>query len=482
MDFVQIRALLTEHFRQRLIKAKAEIGASGRLGVIKKQSLGDTAHFASEALLEGEPLFPGAPDDEWMSRLIAQYELDVQPGTQAYENLRTETIRAHRDYCNALLDYDSALDRYDFATAPSTGLPTNDRRATNTVSISLRALVSRFAAERNLGNAWVPKTQTERADHLALLSEILGEDTDVLTITAADAQRVKDTLMRYPKNRRKNPLTRDLTLSQILQLQDVERLTVRTMNNYLQTYAPMFDWAKRNGFVTENHFDGINIKQGRSRGKLGRKAFNETQVQLLLTELVENKSGLVRLQYQKWGPLIALYSGARLNEIAQLHLKDIHQEEGIWCFDLNDDDDTKKLKTDASARVVPIHSQLIGLGLLDYVQELRQSGAKKLFPGFQYCSKNGWGRSLGRWFNDQFLVKIGMKNKGVSFHVFRHTVVTKLLQTGVEEALVRTLVGHERQGVTQKHYFGSGYKISQLRDALEKLRYEDMSANVRSFQ
>ena len=103
--------------------------------------------------------------------------------------------------------------------------------------------------------------------------------------------------------------------------------------------------------------------------------------------------------------------GARLNEIAQIHFADIREVDGLWCFDLNDDDDTKKLKTDASRRLVPMHSRLIELGMLDYVQTLRASGAQKLFPDFQFCPKNGWGRSLGRWFNDRFLVQIGLKGK-----------------------------------------------------------------------
>ena len=36
MDFDQIRALLTEHFRLRLVKAKTEIGKTGRLNQVDK--------------------------------------------------------------------------------------------------------------------------------------------------------------------------------------------------------------------------------------------------------------------------------------------------------------------------------------------------------------------------------------------------------------------------------------------------------------
>jgi integrase len=282
---------------------------------------------------------------------------------------------------------------------------------------------------------------------------------------------VKDTLIRYPKNRRKDPRTRDLTLNDALNV-GVQPINVQTINKYLRTYGSMFAWAKRNGYVERNVFEGLNVRVGKKQVQTVRTAFTDTQVQTILRELLHNTSGLVSLPYQKWGPLIALYSGARLNEIAQIHLADIRQQDDVWYFDLNDDDDTKKLKTDASRRHVPIHSGLIELGLLDYVQNLRAGGVRKLFPDFQYCPKNGWGRSLGRWFNDRFLVRVGLKGKGVSFHVFRHTVITRLLQAGIEQPLVQTIVGHERQGVTQQHYFASGYTLVQRREALERLRFD----------
>lgn len=282
---------------------------------------------------------------------------------------------------------------------------------------------------------------------------------------------MKDTLTRYPRNRRKDPRTRELSLQDALQVDGVATINVQTINKYLQTYGTMFTWAKRNGYVEKNVFEGLSIRVGKKKARGTRSPFNASQIQTMLQELLHNRSGLVRLDYQKWGPLVALYTGARLNEIAQVHLSDIRQHDEIWCFDLNDDDETKKLKTDASRRYVPIHSRLIELCFLDHVQGLRARGATKLFPDFHYCSKNGWGRSLGRWFNDQFLVKLGYKAHGVSFHSFRHTVVTSLMHANIEEALVKTLVGHERQGVTQRHYFSSGYKVSQLRDALEQLPY-----------
>ena len=48
------------------------------------------------------------------------------------------------------------------------------------------------------------------------------------------------------------------------------------------------------------------------------------------------------------------------------HLDDIRQEGDVWVFDINDKEE-KRLKNMSSERLVPIHPQLIKLGLLDYV-------------------------------------------------------------------------------------------------------------------
>lgn len=479
MTFEEVRKLLTAHFSELLTERKAQIAKNGRLTKLQISELENGTAFAQEAVQDGTALFPGSDDNGLVNRFSEKYGLDLQAGTDTYTSVRTELKRAYRDYCSAVLDYDRSLDSYEFPKQIDV-IASAQRIVSAKPYVSLQELADRYTKDSNLGEQWVSKTQHEKADHIALLIEILDANTDVSAISATEAQRIKDTLIRYPRNRRKDPKTRGLPLHEALTVEGVQTLNVQTINKYLQTYGTMFGWAKRNGYVDKNVFDGLSIRLGKKQARVARTAFTDAQVQIILRELLDNPNGYVRLAYQKWGPLIGLYSGARLNEIAQIHLNDIRQQDGIWCFDLNDDDASKRLKTDASRRRVPIHSRLIELGLLDYVQALRESGAQKLFPDFQYCPKNGWGRSLGRWFNDQFLVRTALKAKGVSFHVFRHTVVTTLFQAGVEEALVQTIVGHERQGVTHQHYFAKGYTLAQVRDALEKLRFgsDNVSSQV----
>lgn len=83
--------------------------------------------------------------------------------------------------------------------------------------------------------------------------------------------------------------------------------------------------------------------------------------------------GQIKRASEYWIPLIALYTGARLAEIAQLHCSDIYEEQAVWVFDLNDEGD-KQLKSDNSRRLVPIHSTLLELGLLDFLNRPGKRG------------------------------------------------------------------------------------------------------------
>ena len=44
-----------------------------------------------------------------------------------------------------------------------------------------------------------------------------------------------------------------------------------------------------------------------------------------------------------WIPLIALFTGCRLNEICQLYLNDIRCDNGQYYFDINDDAEDSNL-------------------------------------------------------------------------------------------------------------------------------------------
>src|SRR5207249_331618 len=71
-----------------------------------------------------------------------------------------------------------------------------------------------------------------------------------------------------------------------------------------------------------------------------------------------------------WLPYLALYTGARLEELAQLRVVDVKIEDGIAYLDIHGLDG-RRVKTRSPERKVPLHPELLRIGLLRYVEEQR---------------------------------------------------------------------------------------------------------------
>src|SRR5690606_28587853 len=132
--------------------------------------------------------------------------------------------------------------------------------------------------------------------------------------------------------------------------------------------------------------------------------------------------------------------GARLNELAQMEVTDVCQSEGIWCLNLNDEGQGKHLKNTSSKRLIPIHQTLIDKGFLAYVDSLKGKHSRVLYE-LTYDHNNGYGRNLGQWFNNSLLPELDLKTKLHVFHSLRHTVVTKIMRAGIEQPIVKAIIG-----------------------------------------
>lgn len=167
-------------------------------------------------------------------------------------------------------------------------------------------------------------------------------------------------------------------------------------------------------------------------------------------------------------PLIALYTGARLEEICQLHLDDIHEVDGIWVLDINNKGE-KNVKSQTSARLVPVHSKLIELGMIKYCKILLNQGQERLFPELNK-GKKGYSAQAGRWFNDRYKGKMGVVSTLKSFHSFRHTMIDQLKQKGTIEYNIKALAGHKNDSITTGLY-GKPPEPKALLPVIEQLTF-----------
>ena len=84
-----------------------------------------------------------------------------------------------------------------------------------------------------------------------------------------------------------------------------------------------------------------------------------------------------------WIFLLGILSGMRTNEMCQLRLSDLKKEKGIWFIHVEESEDTK-VKTINSIRKVPVHPQLLELGFMQYVGNMKR---KKKDRGFWELTK-----------------------------------------------------------------------------------------------
>jgi len=398
---------------------------------------------------------------------IARFKRKMKVSDDIWEasqpQMTIELRKGRRDMLRRVLEAAERLEHYSYDDAPAivhappaSALPT---------SSPLGAAVEDFIAEHS--RQWAVKTIGQNRAYLNILVEYFGPDRLLGTISKLDASEVKKVLQALPASRNTKPKLKALPLMQVITEPGIKKIAPKTINSHIQMFKMFFDWAETHGYSPHTLFDGKMKVAKAKNSDTERKPFSREQTRLIYTELTQNPSELVRKESHKWGMLLGMFTGARLNEICQLDIADIQRDGNTWFLNITDEgDDNKSVKSQAGKRKVPLHSELIQLGFLDFMDS-RKSGTR-LFPDYSYSANGGYGRNLGRWCNESFLSKLGIKQPGLVFHSLRHTVVTRLSQADVPEPVVQCIIGHARSGVTQEVYNREGYTLFQLKEAINK--------------
>lgn len=105
------------------------------------------------------------------------------------------------------------------------------------------------------------------------------------------------------------------------------------------------DWIAKSPAVA---LDPIKIAGNSGSGD---KGFTPAELKTVFDSLPAAASKVSREGYY-WLAVLALHSGARLDEVAGLRIEDVRQTEGHWCLHINEAGG-RSLKNEYSARVVP---------------------------------------------------------------------------------------------------------------------------------
>lgn len=166
-----------------------------------------------------------------------------------------------------------------------------------------------------------------------------------------------------------------------------------------------------------------------------------------------------QLPHTFWPPLIALYTGARCNEIAQLYLDDIVNDDPVrperWriMIRIGPGRTDQRLKNKFSNRSIPLHQRLIDLGFIDYLNDVRAQGFERVFPSLRWTKAAGYGDTVSDMFRDYLRNKVKITDGLKVLHSFRHYFCDQANNLTVyDQPRIFDLTGHKREGVFNLSY------------------------------
>lgn len=333
---------------------------------------------------------------------------------------------------------------------------------------SLKDAFEIFETNTKRADKWSPDTQRLVTGVKKLLFLYFNEDTPVCRITRDNLLEFRDLLYKIPTKLAQKSRYKDKSLSQILKLGEKDdKLSEPTIQKYMIRVIQFFNYCFDSGYIGKSITAKMNVKidiDPSERAVLPYDVSEARKIFEIVTSIKQSgKSPSSRIEASElyYVTMIAAYSGMRIKEITQLHKEDIVLKDGIYCFNINTNDG-KTTKTKNSIRFVPIHSKLIDLGLLEYVN------SKKSGNIFKVSNKD-----FSEIFRSQIQRKFIYKDSKKTFYSFRHYFIDYLVQREVEANLIAQIVGHEKQYKILLNTYAKPINANTLRSKVEMVSYEN---------
>jgi integrase len=339
-------------------------------------------------------------------------------------------------------------------------------------SITLKELIERFWEESLRSKRWAPGTIKEYKNGYKVITDFLGAETPVRKIGHKELQDFKAMLQKLPTNFGRSKKYEGMTLRDVLGFKERGALSISAMNRYLMNAQAVFNYGVRNSHMPINPAGGIQLPKEKRKPSSEKSQFDHQDLTTIFHSKKYKEDDLIQ-PYMFWLPILALYTGCRIEELCQLLCSDVALYEGIWCFDINDDGE-KKLKNVPSQRIIPLHPVLIEtLNFPGYVQSQAAAGHERIFHELKKISDD-YSHAAGKWFNERFKKQVGLKvgeGEKKSFHSFRHTFTNNLKQQLISQTVVDEITGRKVQGESFGRY-GKPYAAKLLLEqAILKLDY-----------
>ncbi|MDP2846599.1 MAG: tyrosine-type recombinase/integrase [Humidesulfovibrio sp.] len=297
-------------------------------------------------------------------------------------------------------------------------------------------------------------------------------DVDTRNVTAHTATGYKETLKKMPRAWGRKNEFKGLSLEQIIK-SNSKKVSQDTVNKHISLISSFFEYAVKHGYAHTNYFTGLKIKQKATRARKQRDMWSEEQLALLFSA---DNYPLNDAPHMFWLPIIAITTGARLGEIAQLRCCDVRSENGITYLDINDEDG-KRLKNQQSNRKVPLNDIIVNdLNFLNFVDMMRTDDKSQLFPEL-YGFKSDPESIASNHFSKFKMRKLGIENPKINFHSLRHNARNMVPSNIKDDNMLNDYFGWEGKGEGNTRYRKEESIVTLYKKITQKMKIEfDFSA------
>jgi integrase len=443
-----------------------EFGWSGGQMADAKESGPIALREAEAALAQGNI----AHIDFQIEHLLDVFQLNLDRKCAAYQELGLALLRSQVKSIRAV--------ERRFAGEPieTPMLPAIDR-VPSASGETLKAAFEGWKRHRERS----PRTLIDYERATKLFVELHG-DMPVAQIRRTHARQLREALQDTPHKRTGKLLKAPLPELALWGREhpEAQKIGPGTVNKLLGGVQAVCRWARKEHQLPDDWADPF-AEMRLEEDESARSSFNGNELQTIFETPVFNKGARPKGGQGAaafWLPLLALFGGERLGELAGLKASDVAHNQliGAVCiYVMADRKAGRRLKTRQSERFVPLHSQLIKLGFLDFVARQAKTRGEEawLFP-LVAPGTNG-AAAFSKWFG-RYIGAHGVTDAAKVFHSFRHAFTDALRMADVSDEVKHALLGWSGGGMPAR--YGAKDKAARFRhrlsEAVERVAYPEL--------
>lgn len=403
------------------------------------------------------------------NRAIQFRALAIEPASEAYVAFVDQLAQSGLD----ALDVFNRRTRGEVDAEPRSRLVRHvrnnaDRKATPGETIlELYDLYKQWRCQPGRKRRRRPASMEQDRVAVELFGEFVGLSRSVASITKDEARAFRTMLAEFPASRGKINRLASASIVEAIAIarrDELSLMSLKTQAKYLSILSPFFDWLVSDAPtpIQTNVFDGLHHQLERDDNR--RPPFTTAQLKQIMTSPIFRKcagDGQEHLpgdqeirDWRYWIPLLCLFTGSRITEVAQLSVDDVGIKDEIPMVLLTHDEVKGQFVKNKRGRLAALHGVLVEAGFLSFWQKqlerAARDGQKQLFPELVAGTRGLLGDRPSRWFRD-YLTDLGVKRgrDGYGAHSFRHTMTDAMRNAGYMDIEFGQLVlGHSNNTIT----------------------------------